>query len=164
MTGVRVQGLDLSMTATGVAWPDGTTTTVKPRGDGDYRLLKITQTVMIRCDLVVIEDMVTRSPAASIVGMVHGAVRLQLLNAGLPYTTVPPATLKKFATGRGTASKADMAVALFKRAGLELDDDNQVDAWWLRAIGHQLLGDPLIPMPAAQVTALAKVSLVDPPP
>lgn len=155
----RVVGLDLSMTATGIAWCDGSTYTVKTKRDGDRRLPEICHEVGIAVaergiDLVVIEDLPTHAHGAGITGMVHGAVRAYLLRLRVPYVLLTPATLKKYATGRGNAGKPEMAVALFKRAGLELTDDNQVDAAWLRFAGLQMLGHPAVQVPAAQVAAL----------
>lgn len=160
---MKVVGLDLSMTATGIAWCDGSTYTVANKETGDRRLLMICQEIAISVegrsiDLVVIEDLPTHAKSAGITGMVHGVARAYLLRLGVPYVTVPPATLKKFATGRGNAGKPEMAVALFKRFGVELADDNQVDAFWLRAAGHQILDAPLVPMPSLQVAALDKLA------
>lgn len=159
---VRVVGLDLSITATGIAWADGSTFTVKSKQVGDSRLLAICHEIGIAIDgrsidLVVIEDLPTHAMSAGITGMVHGAARTYLLRLRAPYVTMPPATLKKFATGRGNADKTAMAIALLKRAGIELADDNQVDAWWLRAAGMQMLGEPVVDLPAAQVAALDKL-------
>ena len=157
-----VVGLDLSITATGVALADGTVETLstKPK-DGDRRLITIAnelfEGVGNGTDLVVIEGPVVRSSAAGVIGMVHGAVRSMLLGYGTPYAIVPPATLKKYATGKGNADKTAMALALYKRTGLEFDDDNQVDAWWLRAAGLHHLGCPIGDVPQAQADALAKV-------
>ncbi|MEV4287403.1 hypothetical protein AB0K40_18005 [Nonomuraea bangladeshensis] len=86
----------------------------------------------------------------------HIVYRLDELE--VPYAVVPPSTLKKYATGRGNATKPDMRVALLKRAGLDLRDDNEVDAWWLRAAGLEVLGHPLVELPAAQRDALNKVT------
>lgn len=158
----RVVGLDLSITATGVAWADGTTYVVKSRSAGDRRLLDIVGEVATAIegrdiDLVVIEDLPTHAKAAGITGMVHGAVRTWLIDEGIPYALITPATLKKYATGSGNAGKPQMAVAAFKRLGRELSDDNQVDALWLRAAGLDHLGDAPAAMPAAQRAALDKV-------
>jgi Holliday junction resolvasome RuvABC endonuclease subunit len=166
----RVVGLDLSLTATGIAYRDGATATIRTRPvDGDRRLLHITAAVLIAIggettglgpapDLVVIEDLPTHARAAGIVGMVHGAVRAALLDAGVPYAVVPPATLKAYATGRGNGDKTSMAIAALKRAGLEFGDDNECDAWWLRAAGLDHLGAPAFTLPAAQRDRLAKVT------
>jgi Holliday junction resolvasome RuvABC endonuclease subunit len=156
----KVAGLDLSITATGIAYSDGSTFTVKPTAAGDRRLVEIrgeVRTAVNAADLVAIEDLPTHARAAGITGMVHGVVRCMLLARNQPYVLITPATLKKFATGRGNAGKPEMAVALFKRFGLELGDDNQVDAAWLRFAGLELLGEPAMQLPAVQVAALDKV-------
>lgn len=156
----RVVGLDLSLTATGVASDSGTTRTIRPAASGDQRLVEIaaeTTRWLRNPDLVVIEDVVVRSPAAAKLGMVHGAVRTRLMRIAVPYVLVPPATLKRFAAGKGNADKTAMALALFKRAALELPNDNEVDAYFLRAAGLQLLDAPAFPLPAAQVAALDAV-------
>lgn len=162
MSAPTVIGLDLSIAATGVACADGVVTWKQPSKLGDGRLENIADALdefaVPRTDLAVIEDLPTHAHGAGITGMVHGAVRVQLIRMGVPYALVPPATLKKYATGKGNAGKPEMAVALFKRAGLELGDDNQVDAWWLRAMGMDALGAPLVDLPAAQRDAMAKVT------
>jgi Holliday junction resolvasome RuvABC endonuclease subunit len=161
VTAPRVVGLDLSMTATGLVTVLGNAATVRPLRKGDWRLMELADNVLVfaaDADLVVIEDLVTRTPAASITGMVHGAIRTMLLRSGIPYVLLTPATLKKFATGRGNAGKPEMAVALFKRAGLELTDDNQVDAAWLRFAGLTMLGHPPFPLPVAQLAALPELT------
>lgn len=162
MTTPRVVGLDLSITATGIAWCDDTTYTVTSKATGDARLPAIVSEVARavdgrNIDLVVIEDLPTHAKAAGITGMVHGAVRTWLINHHVPYALITPASLKKYATGRGNAGKPDMAVAAYKRLGREPADDNQVDALWLRAAGLDHLAHPPAVMPAAQRAALAAV-------
>jgi hypothetical protein len=86
----------------------------------------------------------------------HIVYRLDALE--VPYAVIPPSTLKKYATGRGNATKPDMRVAFLQRAGIDERDDNQVDAWWLRAAGLDALGHPPVDLPKAQREALAKVT------
>ena len=153
-----VVGIDPSLSATGLAAADGATSTVG--GDsrvGDLRLARIADavaTAIAGAHLVVIEDLPTHAKGAGFTGRAQGVVRLALVNAGVPYAAVIPSVLKKFATGSGNASKGDLRMALYKRAGLDLRDDNQVDAWWLRAAGLQRLGQPAVSLPAAQVRVL----------
>jgi Holliday junction resolvasome RuvABC endonuclease subunit len=165
-----VLGLDLSMTATGVCLPDGTTYTIKTNPKhGDRRLFQIVDEIVshlgepahgINADLAVIEEAPPglKGPAIKAIHMVHGAVRLRLTELNLPYVEVNPSTLKIYATGNKGADKPSMAVAAFKRAGAEFADDNQCDAWWLRAAGLDHLGHPLFPLPQAQRAALAKAT------
>jgi Holliday junction resolvasome RuvABC endonuclease subunit len=176
MPPVRVTGLDLSLTATGVAFDDGSTHCIRTKtADGDHRLTVIKRAValvvggpVLLCNpdapaptLVVIEDLPTHAMSAGITGMVHGVVRQMLDEAGVPYARVAPATLKKYATGAGNADKTGMAMAAFKRAGREFPGDkggDQCDAWWLRAAGLDALGFPLFELPKAQREALTKVA------
>jgi hypothetical protein len=161
-----VVGLDLSLTATGLA---NTTGTQRIRcGDlrGCARFSWIASAVFDdgttqAADLVVIEGPSYGSMSGAghheAAGLWwHITYRLEALE--VPYAVVPPSTLKKFAAGRGNATKPDMRMALFQRAGLDLRDDNQVDAWWLRAAGLQALGHPLVELPTAQREALDKVA------
>lgn len=153
-----VVGLDLSLTGTGVALASGVFT-ITSRLTGDGRLLDIRDRVaaaITAADLVVIEDLPTHAQGAGITGMVQGVVRVVCLDAGVAFVTVPPATLKKFATGKGNANKVTMVVAAMHRApGVAFDDDNQCDAWWLRQAGLVLLGADAVNLPKAQVAALA---------
>ncbi|MEU5965940.1 hypothetical protein ABZ777_32445 [Micromonospora parva] len=162
MSQPRVVGLDLSMTATGIAWCDGTTYTVKPKKDGDVRLLEIGLEISRaiegrNIDLVVIEDLPVNAKSAGITGMVHGTVRAWLRRQAVPYALVAPATLKKYATGKGNCGKPEMAVAAYKRLDRELADDNQVDALWLRAAGLDHLGHADAQLPATQRAALTAI-------
>lgn len=165
---LRVLGLDLSLTATGVCLTDGHTLTIKTRQkDGDRRLVHIADalTSMIgdgsSVDLAVVEDLPKHAMAAGITGMVHGVARAVLLRAGIPYALVVPATLKAFATGKGAGDKTPMVMAAYKRAGVEFGDDNQCDAWWLRAAGLDWYGQPGFDLPKAQRERLAKVAWPD---
>lgn len=159
-----VVGLDLAMGKTGIAERNGATRTFEPSkyAAGDARLAVLAAAVshsVVGADLVVIEEAPPglKGPAIKAIHMVHGAIRLGLMGSGIRYVTVNPTTLKQFATGKASATKADMALALYKRFALELADDNQVDAFWLRAAGLQLIGEPVFPLPAGQVAALDKV-------
>lgn len=158
----RVLGLDLSLTGTGVATPDGSTFTINlPSGDADRRLLVIADTIIQHADgvdLAVLEDLPANAKSAGLTGMVQGAVRISLIRLGVPYARVTPASVKKYATGSGVANKVGMGVAAFKRFAREFPDDNQCDAFWLRAMGLDALGSPVVDLPAAQRAAMKAVT------
>lgn len=155
----RVIGIDPSLTATGLADWDGTVETYG--GDaklGDRRLSFLYNQVKFHCqpgvDMAVIEDLPANAKSAGLTGKAQGVVRLALIRADVPYVAISPAALKKFATGRGNATKSDMRMELYKRTGIDLPDDNQVDAWWLRAAGMQHLGEPVVDVPESRVAGL----------
>ena len=160
-----VVGIDPSISATGLALSDGSLMTVGGKPErGDERLLDIAcavGTAISRADLAVLEDLPQHAHAAGITGLESGVVRLMCLRASVPYVLLPPASLKKYATGRGNATKGDMRMALFQRTGLDVRDDNQCDAIWLRFAGLQKLGAPEVSLPVAQVRALDAVAWPD---
>lgn len=145
--------MDPSLSATGVAAVDGSTRTVGGAAkDGDRRLDVIYRAVRSDCaaaDFVLIEDLPAHAQAAGLTGLAAGVTRLALQHQGTPYLAVPPATLKKFATGKGNATKADMRMALYTRTSVDLRDDNQVDAAWLRYLALDVAGLPVVQVPQA---------------
>lgn len=164
---LRVLALDLSITATGVCLPDGTTHTIRTNPKhGDRRLQHIANEIGIDlgdgADLVVMEEAPPglKGPAIKAIHMVHGAVRLRLLESGTPYAVINPTVLKAYATGSTGADKTAMAMAAYKRTGREFADDkggDQCDAFWLRAAGLDWYGQPEFPLPQAQRDRLSKV-------
>jgi Holliday junction resolvasome RuvABC endonuclease subunit len=158
-------GVDPSLTATGYCYDSAWAATVTyPKGcDGDARLsalweqLENALPVEREPSYAVIEDLPTHGMGAGKTGMAQGVVRLLLREFNIPYTAVTPATLKKFATGKGNASKPDMRMALYQRWKLDLSDDNQVDAWWLHQIGLHRWGRPDVDLPKTHLAALDKV-------
>lgn len=165
---MRIMGWDLSMAATGVAFPDGSTALIKPKGEGDARLLNLEQWSIkalrvARPDLGVIEDIQGAMQGASnkVIPMVHATVRLCFLRAGIPYVVVNPSTLKAYATGNGGADKDAMARAALERAGRTFPGDkggDQCDAWWLKVAGHAAYGESVVNLPASHTEALHVVA------
>lgn len=79
--------------------------------------------------LVVYEQAHHRGGASTEIGVnLTGRVQEICSECKIEYTTVHTGTLKKFATGSGTASKDDMIKAAKKLLGREPIDDNEADA------------------------------------
>jgi crossover junction endodeoxyribonuclease RuvC len=172
---VIVAGIDLSLVATGVAhaYPG-------PVGDarigtgrvgsptiGIRRIREIRDEVLKwvgapdLIDLVVIEG-----PAyAAQGGQAHERAGLWWLvyealdQASLRLLVVSPATLKVYATGKGNAGKDAVLASAVRRLPWGGSDNNEADAAWLAAIGTDLLGEPIVTMPATHRRALAKLTL-----
>lgn len=165
----QVVGADLSLAATGVATSGGLFTVAISPGLRTtsarlWRFLTIIGGVWNRIEddnaVIVVEGPSYRSSGSA----THDLAGLWWLfvdrcqDWGWNTVVVPPATLKRFATGKGTATKADMRMALYQRAGLDIRDDNQVDAFFLRQIGLHLLEDPdAIKLPQTHLAALDKI-------
>ncbi len=62
-------------------------------------------------------------------------LRYKLYKKGILYVDVPPNNLKKFVTGKGQAKKNLIMKELYKRWGIDTDDDNQADAHGLALFG-----------------------------
>lgn len=162
---MNVLGLDLSLTATGVALPDGRSATWSTTRRGMERLDHLRGKVIDLLEaepvhVVAIEGYSFNSKGNSIVnlGELGGVIRWTLWRFGFTYTDVPPPCLKKYATGAGNASKEAVLAAAIRRLGYEGHDHNQADALWLRAMALDHYGHPVVTVPAAHRDALAKVA------
>ncbi|MFI9235821.1 hypothetical protein [Streptomyces sp. NPDC053079] len=168
---MNVLGLDLSLTSTGVALPDGTTYLIPTqRRDGDHRLLIIRSEIRRilaaqQPHVAVLEDLPKHAMGSGITAQVHGVVKAELLDFGVPYALVVPATLKCYASDYGKATKERMAAAAYLAAGRRFTHDpggDQCDAWWLRAAGLDHYGHPEFTLPDAQRARLDKVRWPEP--
>jgi Holliday junction resolvasome RuvABC endonuclease subunit len=156
-----VIGLDLSLTSTGICNALGTCFTVKGKADaGDARLVAIGEAIEFfpSAQLAVIEDLYPGARGGVTTAMVQGVARYVLRNMGIPYALVSPTSLKLYATGSGAADKTAMALAAYKRTEVEFANDDECDAWWLRAMGLDAIREPLFELPASHRKALTKVA------
>lgn len=141
---MRVVGLDLSLTSTGVADDEGTRSIrvkLEPNASETMRVVRLrtlSQLIGKACkgaDLVVIEGPgfnAAYSPQHSL-GELAGVVKVCLLQWGIPFVIVPSTQLKKYATGRGNSTK-DAVLAAAIRDGSTAESNDEADAWWLRHI------------------------------
>jgi crossover junction endodeoxyribonuclease RuvC len=171
---IAVVGLDLSVAAIGIALPDGSTRTIRPHtppSDPARRLHELLDRTSARLQahrpvLAVIEDYALAGHQGATMARLAelgGVIRLRLFELGIPYVEIKPTSLKKWATGNGRASKTEM-VAAAQAAGADIANDDEADAYLLRAVAlahyHpdrdlRPLSDALrrVPWPALTVSA-----------
>jgi crossover junction endodeoxyribonuclease RuvC len=163
-----VIGLDLSLTATGVAsatWAE----TIKPgklRGYERLRFLKAR-----------IQEYLCGMPQGEAVGLVvvegpsfgsQGSSAHQVAGAwwylteavertGIPMAIAPPSSLKKLATGVGNADKDRMMLATARRFEWFDGDNNAADALWAATAGYAQGGRSLVSLPESHLTALSGI-------
>ena len=146
----HIIGLDLSLTATGIArFENGETTftTLRSNDTGMERLLDIEARVLDciypHCRLVVVEGIAfsRNDPSAQERAALHYFLRRNFFQNSARYVLVPPSTLKKFVTGKGTAEKSLVMMEVYKRWRLSAGNDNEADAIGLAMIGACLLGE-----------------------
>jgi Holliday junction resolvasome RuvABC endonuclease subunit len=160
---VKVLGVDLSITATGVANTDGTLETLKTKLRGPAFLDWISRQIEIRsddADLVALEGYSYGSRGRAIfqIGEMGGIVRWNLWSRGIPFAEIPPSSLKKYATGKGNANKDVVIVEAVKRLDLSPSDNNQADAAWLRAMALDRFGQAIVVIPQVNRQALEGVA------
>lgn len=165
---MRVLALDLSLTSTGVACPHGDTMRwVPPKGITGMERLDwargcLADTLAVHdTDVVVIEGYsfgtARQASHAHALGELGGTVRLMLWQTSVPYVDVPPASLKKYATGKGNAKKELVLVEAVKRLGYEGSSNDEADALWLRAMALDAYGEPVVAMPQINRSAIDAV-------
>lgn len=99
-------------------------------------------------DMIILEDYAVYIPKRgqvpqSVIQLIElgGILRLSLRNRTSYHPIlVPPAVLKKFATGKGRAQKDQVMLSVYKTWGLEFDTHDETDAWVLSQIGMSLFG------------------------
>jgi Holliday junction resolvasome RuvABC endonuclease subunit len=105
---------------------------------------------------VAMEGTVLASNAALVLGELSATVKLffyeyfdgtnQVYPSPAPHLRtplqIPPMTLKKYASGKGTSKKQEMLLQIYKRYGVEFNDDNAADAYALaRLAGGLVIGE-----------------------
>lgn len=139
-----VVGLDLSLSSTGFCLLQGqertvTTIKTKPKDAEDCiaRVELICSMILERIpqevSLICIEDYFVPRKANQVgaaIGLIELGfiIRHKLKYLGYPFFVVHHGQIKKFATGSGQSPKAIVIREVWKRWGVDADDDNQADA------------------------------------
>ena len=133
---MRVLAFDLSLTSTGYAHSGGTGR-IEVNSRGTERLAEIRDNIRALVlthspERVAIEGYAyARANQAHQIGELGGVVRLLLHDMGVPYTEVPPSSLKKWATGKGNADKDTMLETAIRKYAFEGHGNDEADAWLL---------------------------------
>lgn len=89
---------------------------------------------------IAMEGTVLASHSALVLGELAATVKLTLWDYFIDYDhqehlrvplQIPPMTLKKYAAGKGNAKKQEMLMQIYKRWGIEFNDDNAADSYAL---------------------------------
>ncbi len=142
---MKIAGIDVSLTGTGVAVLNGSLCTerIESKQTGPARLIEIrdrVREIVAGADLVAIEGYAfAMANQAHQMGELGGVLRVMLFEMGLKVLEVAPSQVKKFATGKGSAKKEEMAVAIYKRWGREFRTNDEADAFVLAMIGRAYL-------------------------
>lgn len=174
---IQVTGIDLSYAGTGLAYRHvdeddnvgvATRTLHVAGGERFARIAAIRDTILDVIapmrgvdELVVIEgySFASKGSATRDLAELGGVVKMELIERGIEYVDIAPPTLKKFATGNGHATKAQVISCATQRAGLIFGDDNQADAFWLYVMGTFAMGgDPGFTLPKAQMAVVDQIS------
>jgi crossover junction endodeoxyribonuclease RuvC len=151
-------GLDLSLTGSGFCLKRGNElfmetlkTTPKTAPNDLARLQHIRDTLMDKIPpdigIVCVEDFfVPHRPqqmnASKGLIMLGTVMRIAMLEAGLSFYIIADTQLKKYATGKGKGPKGIVIREIYKKWGIDADDDNQADACVLAHIAEALYRNP----------------------
>jgi Holliday junction resolvasome RuvABC endonuclease subunit len=98
---------------------------------------------------VAMEGTVLASQSALVLGELSAVVKMTLwvMYGNQPELRtplqIPPMTLKKYASGKGTSKKQEMLLQIYKRWGIEFNDDNAADAYALARLAGSVQIDAI---------------------
>jgi Holliday junction resolvasome RuvABC endonuclease subunit len=96
---------------------------------------------------IAMEGTVLASHSALVLGELSATVKLTIwiVFNNQPHLKtplqIPPMTLKKYATGKGTSKKQEMLMQIYKRWHIEFNDDNAADSYALARLAGKLSVD-----------------------
>jgi len=138
-------GLDPSLVGTAVVMIDENSIIAEQRlvitdskEDIESRLLRIVREVsFLRCvptlETVCIEGLAYLSHSSRLFELagIHFMLRCKMKECNIPFSVVPPTSLKKFATGKGNCGKDLIIKCVYEKWGVNFQNDNLADAYVL---------------------------------
>jgi Holliday junction resolvasome RuvABC endonuclease subunit len=131
---------------------------LQSKARGAERLFEIKQYLQLvlkgwNYDDVAMEGTVVHSASASVLGELAGVVKVTLFEHAHQPLIVPPLTLKKFVIGNAKSSqKSHMLLAAYKRYGVDIPNDNAIDAYGIARIVRG------VPQGAVEKSVIEKLS------
>jgi crossover junction endodeoxyribonuclease RuvC len=163
---MKIMGLDLSLTSTGLSI-DGVTSIILTPTKGAERLFIISNKIQEvvkenKIEAVIIEgySFASRNSHAHSIGELGGVVRMMLWENKIPYVEVPPTSRAKFATGRGNASKDEVISSISAKTGKIFrggGGNDECDAWVLEEMAKTKLGVSSWSWTKEQLSSLDKI-------
>jgi crossover junction endodeoxyribonuclease RuvC len=108
------------------------------KGETEDRLLELEKEFKFIPSIMSLHSVCMEGPAYASqgafilqMGALHFMIRIMLKKKGVPFKVVAPGTLKKFVTGDGRAKKDLMLLKVYKKWGVEFENDNLADAYGL---------------------------------
>lgn len=142
-----------------------------PKTTGVARLAEIRDEVdaiirryAVRMSVVEGYSLGSRNSQSHATGEAGAAVRLALLAQNVTTLEVPPTSLKKFLSGKGNTPKTGMPLALYKRYGVDYENEDQADAAGLAVLGAAVFGGHGKEILSYQKDAIKKLKTILPPP
>ena len=144
-------GLDISVTGTGLVVLDRqlqiTTAECiksKPQDDWYARVNNIVSRVFshipdpVLCAVFVEDYAYAAKGQVFNIAELSGIIKFRLWHDAYPFLRIPPTSLKKFTTATGTAPKELMMKEVYKRYGVDFNDNNVADAYALARMGYAI--------------------------
>ena len=151
-------GLDISITGTGVVVLDKQLKTVvaeciksKPQEDWYGRVHTISARIFSFLPSPTFSTVFVEDYAFAAKGQVFNIAELSgIIKYGLwcdayNFLRIPPTSLKKFTTATGTAPKELMMKEVYKRYGVDFNDNNVADAYALARMGYAITQQANVP-------------------
>lgn len=127
------------------------------------RLMKIRDEIrtstmtLAKPDLVLVEGLAFTARNTSALVQLAGLnyfIREVLMKGKIPFVIVSPTSLKKFATGKGTADKNIVMMEVYKRWNFSPENSDVSDAFVLAQMGLALCREPSQPLIKAQIEVI----------